>query len=298
MEGKPGQKIEWKDYKKFIPLDKSWIIRMGVLDLVHGYRDINDFLKKQKDLGDDLLALKRAAEVWNTDEPIDVGESGTLYRILQFISWQLDLNKKFITRIPTERLKRMPNDPNIVNLSLREIRALPDNTSQRVTAALLMGRDEPIPEDFDYKIRVTTVEAIKHWHERREQGKVWEPIIDETIKAQAEAFLQMLKGEKVSFTPQQSEDYCFARAFGFMTKEEGDRLWSNLKGNESPRTDEMEKVMAQAEAGQPIDSKDHRVIQAMAMWGAVHKKKLEFTNPEAVNKSWPLFWEFLNSVHK
>src|SRR3989344_4471163 len=100
MEGinNPGQKIENKEWEKFLPLNKSWINRMGVLDMLHGYPEIHEFLSKQKDLGDDLLALKRAVDIWDTEMPIDVGESGTLYRILRFASWKLGLNKKFITR--------------------------------------------------------------------------------------------------------------------------------------------------------------------------------------------------------
>jgi len=76
---------------KFIPLDKSWVIRMGVLDLIHGYKDINNFLANQGNLSGDLLALKRVLKIWNSDKSVDVGESGTLYRFLKFISWKLKL---------------------------------------------------------------------------------------------------------------------------------------------------------------------------------------------------------------
>ena len=51
-----------------IPLDKSWIIRMGVLDLVNGYKDIIYILDNQKYLGEDLLALKRAINSWDEKE--------------------------------------------------------------------------------------------------------------------------------------------------------------------------------------------------------------------------------------
>ena len=301
MEGTPGQKIERKNWEKFIPLDKSWIIRMGVLDLINGHSDIREFLDKQTNLGDDLIALKRAAQVWNMDEPIDVGESGTLYRILQFISWKMGLNKKFITHGTLEnRIKKMPNDPNIVNLSLIELRALPDDTSQRVTAAVLSGSEEPVPENIDYEVKITTVQALEHWKKHRQAGLVWEPRYDETLQSQAEAFLELNKGLRPIFNPIHSEDYCFARVFGYMTKEEGKVKWPKLQGHETPRLDEMERVIVQAEAGEPIDSRDHRVVQAMAMWGVVNKKELNFTPDarKAVNKSWPQFWEFLKEQTK
>ena len=34
----------WLTEQKYIPLDKSWVIRMGFLDLTHGYKDIVSFL--------------------------------------------------------------------------------------------------------------------------------------------------------------------------------------------------------------------------------------------------------------
>ena len=102
--------------KKYIPLDKSWIIRMGILDIVNGCDDINIFLSKQKDLGDDLLALKRAVENWKSDEAIDIGESGTLYRFLKFASWKLGLNKKFIKQ-GTLADRKINDDSKIINLT-------------------------------------------------------------------------------------------------------------------------------------------------------------------------------------
>src|SRR6185437_2212895 len=89
--------------KYFIPLDKSWMMRMGMLDLLHGKPRINEVLAAQKKLGDDLQALQRCALAWNVDQPLDVGESGTLYRFLQFASWKLHLDKHFILRGTLEK---------------------------------------------------------------------------------------------------------------------------------------------------------------------------------------------------
>ena len=109
-----------KGYERFLPLDKSWIIRMGLLDIIHAYKDIKAFLDKQTDLSDDLLALKRASEIWDSDEPVDVGESGTLYRLLQFASWKLNLNKKFIKK-GTLKDRKITNVPSIINLNTNEL---------------------------------------------------------------------------------------------------------------------------------------------------------------------------------
>ena len=60
---------------KYIPLDKSWIIRMGILDLINSYPDTLNFLKKQEKLSDDLQALLQALIDWNSKKEINVGES-------------------------------------------------------------------------------------------------------------------------------------------------------------------------------------------------------------------------------
>ena len=82
--------------KGYIPLDKSWTIRMGVLDLLNDYDDSVRFLKKEDQLSDDLQSLYKALIAWKSNEPINVGESATLYRFLRFASWKLELDKKFV----------------------------------------------------------------------------------------------------------------------------------------------------------------------------------------------------------
>ncbi|MDO8474198.1 MAG: hypothetical protein Q7S62_01525 [bacterium] len=280
---------------KFIPLDKSWIIRMGVLDLIHGYSDIVLFLNTQTTLSDDLLALKRACNAWNTDSSIEVGESGTLYRFLQFASWKLNLKKRFVTE-GTLRERRIGQDSSIVNLTQRELLELPDEpTSQWASAAVLLGDEERLI-DAPYKLRVT-YEAVDHWRSRRSEGKTWQPREDPTIRVQAETFVELLRGERPDFVPLQAEDYCFARIFGYISREEGARKWPNLSGHESNRLEEMEKVLVDALAGQEIASRDHRVIHAIVMWGLVNKIVIKVRYPDVVRKSWPEFWQFIDTTN-
>jgi hypothetical protein len=280
------------ELKKFIPMDKSWIIRMGILDLVNGYNDIEVFLSQQPKLNDDLLALQRAVNVWKTNEPVDVGESGTLFRLLQFASWKLGLNKQFIKH-GTLPHRQINTDPNIVNWSAQELLRLDNATSQWATASVLLGNPERIANP-PFKLQVT-YDAVEHWKKQREKNLPWEPRYDETITNQALAFLEILKGNKPEFIPEQAEDYCFARIFGYVTQTQGESNWPSLKGHESNRIEEMEKVIALAEAGQEIPSTDHRVVQAVVMWGLVNHKSIILTHPEAVNKTWPQFWDFINS---
>lgn len=285
---------EYNDkYNKFIPLDKSWMTRIGVLDIIHGYNDIEIFLNIQKDLMGDLLALKNASEMWRKNAPINVGESATLYRLLQFASWKLNLNKIFIKE-GTLKDREITNDPNIINLSLKELLKLDNQTTQWATASVIMGNEQRISNPPN-KLQ-QTYEAVDHWNKQRKAGLVWEPQYDKTIQRQVESFLDFKNGLDTIYIPVCSDDYCFARIFGYITKEEGRKNWPSLEGHETNRIEEMEKVIKEATTGSLINSKDHRVIQAMAMWGNINNRKLDFKYPEAVNKSWPRFWEFLNSV--
>lgn len=281
---------------KFIPLDKSWIIRMGVLDLIHDHNDIVLFLNTQDTLSDDLLALKRVCDVWDTDNPIEVGESGTLYRFLQFASWKLNLNKRFATE-GTLRERKIGQDHSIVNLTQRELLALPgEPTSQWASASALLGNDERYI-DAPFKLRVT-YEAVDHWRSRRSEGRPWEPREDSTISAQTQTFIKLLRGEQADFVPIQAEDYCFARIFGYITQDEGSRRWPTLAGHESNRLDEMENMIEAVQVGQEVVSKDHRIVQSVVMWGLVNKTAIKVRYPNVVRKSWPEFWQFIDMTTK
>jgi hypothetical protein len=277
--------------RHFIPLDKSWINRMGVLDLANGRDDIGTFLDAQSNLGDDLLALQRAAKVWKTDQPVDVGESGTLYRLLKFLSWKQGLDKKFILR-GTLSSRKIADDPSIINLSQSELLRLDNQTSQWASAAVLAGDAERL-SNAAYKLALS-YEAVDHWNTQRLKGECWLPRYDKTILNQAKTYLKLLKGERPNFEPEQAEDFCFAFMFGYMTAEEGEKIWPNLRGHESDRIVEMQETLRKAIAGEPIDSRDHRAVQAVAMWGKVNKKEVKVLYPDAVNKSWPQFWSFIN----
>ena len=103
--------------KGYIPWFKSQIIRMGILDLISGYgrKDLADFLDSQKDLGGDLLALRRVAQVWeNPFEPLDVGESGTIYRFVRFYTWKKNIDRPILTGGTLEKgLRKWKRHPKL-----------------------------------------------------------------------------------------------------------------------------------------------------------------------------------------
>lgn len=284
----------------YVPWDKSWLMRVGVLDTFRGFDNTAAFLDEQDNLSDDLIALEEASKAWPNNEPVPVRESGTLYRFLIFASWKFGHDKEFITS-GTLLDRPITQDPPIVNLSQRELLVLDNQTSQWASAAALCGDRERLDAE-EYKLNSEryklglTYEAIDHWERLREQGLVWEPRKDPTIARQASTFRSLAHGETAHFIPRQAEDYCFAVEFGYLTPEEGLRRWPSLRGHESNRPVEMAAAMDQAGSGEIVSSRDHRVVQAIAMWGRLMDREVEFEHPDAVNKSWPEFWPFLESI--
>ena len=275
------------DILRYIPLDKSWMIRMGILDILNGYNDIVDRLNSHSDLGGDMNALKAVAEQWNGNAPLNVGESATLYRMVRFALWKMGSQREII-REGTLKNRNICDNPDIVNWSLQDLLKLDNGTSQWASAAVLMGNKEKT-NTIPYKLN-TTYQALEHWNEQRKRKLCWAEKHDDTILNQAIAYLDYRKEEKIDFIPSQAEDYCFARAFGLITKEEGEKRWSSLKGHETNRIDEMERAIKIAKKG-IIDSKDHRVVQALVM---KYNGKIQVVNKSVVNKSWPKFWEFMS----
>ena len=160
---------------------------------------------------------------------------------------------------------------------------------------MLCGNLEARIKNPPFKLALT-YEAVWYWRECYAASKVWKPRPDDTIQEQARAFMDHLDGKSMTFVPQQAEDYCFARAFNLITGEEGLSRWPSLVEHESSRIIEMENTINDMRCGRPIKSKDHRVVQAIAMKAAIKRETLSYENPDCVAKSWPLFWEFMKKV--
>ena len=212
--------------KGYIPFDKSWHIRMGVMDLLGGRDDTLHFLKPlltNGKLSDDLKALYAASYAWKQGwERVYVGESATLYRFLKFASWNLNAKKEFMIE-KTLKEREICDDPGIVNLPLEGLLKLDHKTSQWASAAVVYDAvfGEGIERiQTDKPKLLLTYEAVDHWKEKRERGERWDIKYDDTLATQAEAYLGLLKTGRMEFEPRQPEDYCFARAFGIIKPEE------------------------------------------------------------------------------
>ena len=185
------------------------------------------------------------------------------------------------------------DNPDIVNWPIARLLELDNNTPQWASASILMGSKDPAPKDFFLDM---SKEALAHYNMARDSGHLCELRHDETIMTQAKAFVVLLNTGKMIYEPIQQDEYCFARAFGLIAEKEGAIRWPELKGHESNRLDEMEEQIQRLNTNQVISSKDHRVVQAIAMLALSQKKKAEFIFPSCVSKSWPQFWKFFKKV--
>lgn len=280
--------------EKYIPLDKSWMIRLGILDLLNNQDDMSSFLRKEEYLGDDLTALQRVLGSWDS-KVIHVGESGTLLRFSQFISWKFTLGKIFIKE-KTLEARSICDDSMIVNLGQEELLKLDNGTSQWASAAVLCGDTERL-KNPPYKLQCT-YDAIAHWQKVKKENRQWEAKKDKTIRGQAKAFLEVLENKKFKFIPKQAEDYCFVRAFDVIDSSEGEKRWPSLRTHESDRILEMERALSEFRGDREITSADHRVIQAIVMRAIFEKKNIEIKHRNAVSKSWPLFWDFIHMIER
>jgi hypothetical protein len=181
----------------------------------------------------------------------------------------------------------MCRDPSIVHWSLSRLLTLDGGTSQWASAALLLGNRDPLPEPAPAKLRLT-VGALSS----RAADGAWELRYDPTIERQLRALPALVRGQG-AFTPEHSEDYPLARAFELISARDGERRWPQLRGHESDRIAEMEEGLAMLPR---ISSRDHRVVQALAARCLRDGLAPEVEHPDAVNKTWPQFWDALTAV--
>lgn len=279
-----------EEISRYIPLDKSWEIRRIVLGVVNRTLDWDELkrLNQQPKISNDLMALYRcAASLILGESDLHVGESGTLYRILRYLTWKGGMEVQFIKEWSLA-WRNICTDPNIVNWTQSQLLTLDNGTSQWATAAALSGDTERL-EHPPYKLQVT-YDAIREaslWNITQKR--------DITIAQQVRAFLEWKRTSEIIFSGEQAEDYCFMRAFEIMGKEDGWKKWPALATHESNRLDWFEEQIRLAETWQQITVNDHRPVAALAMRYNLWRER--FLHPDAVNKSWPQFWDFIHHIN-
>ncbi len=284
-----------------IPWGKSWLIRMGILDLLYNKNRIFSFSEKQKaEFPHDARSLIRGLAVYKEGKvDVDVGESGTLLRFLAFISLATKNGRKFI-RHGSLLNRKIADDPGIIYLSPEELGKLDGGTSQWQSASYLFYSRFALERKIENppEMLQLTYEAVDHYRNQMVAGRPWELRRDETILRQAVAIIERLKQGETSFRPKHSEDFCIARALGLITTENGKRLFSSEVNHETNRFVEIEKVIADVESGRIIKSIDHRPIYSGVIMQIMQGRKIRVKYPGKVGKSWPQFWKFMDFITK
>lgn len=300
---------------EYIPWDKTWIGTMAMLDLTRGFsQNITNFLDSQnpKELGGDFKTYRQLIVDWPNRyyKSLNAGQSGKCLRFIRFYSWLngITLQPNITETLKDGRIDEITNNQNIINFSPEQLMTLDHHTTQWasiqyiLTSKAFRRKLEPIfhqgkfnRRSADFKLRVT-YEAVEHWESQSEIGEPWQPRKDPTFFNQAEAFIESLKTGHMCYTGEQAEDYCFERAFNLLDEQEGRLLYPSAEGHETKRFDEMERVIKRFNETEIIESKDHRVMQALVMNQIYLNKNYDVRNPDVVNKTWPKFWKFIDFV--
>jgi len=271
----------------YIPWNKGEAIRGIIL----GMRDKNplamDYIAKQiKRSEDEEAALKCSHGYFLDESQLYVGKSATLLRCARYLIWDKGQEIEFVMDNQL-RKRQVCDNPEIIHWSLGRLRDINGEvTTQWITAALLTGRDNTLKEIPD-KVQMT-LDVIAAW-----EANEWRPRHDETLFGQAVAYLELLHKGKTTWQPQHTEDYCVGKGLGRVTLEQEAEWKECLDNQESIRTQEASEVLAAADAGQPIYSKDHRPLQEVAFYQKLKNPditwdELNIIHPEAISKSWPL----------
>jgi hypothetical protein len=275
--------------REFLPLSKSWAIRMIFLDMLYGkktgHKVINYFRKQSKnDLSNDINAAMRCAENYLSGKNVyNVGNAGTVCRFIIYVMFgkkrKLRMGEQLRERFKKRKeLENLPKD--LTGLPLTKLMGL--RTSQYASAAILMGM-QPIL-GLHPKCDLT-IEARQAYFAN--DGK-WIPRYDEVIIGQLRHFLY---GEKIKDPI--AEDYCHLRAFNLMDHAEGKKRWPELAEHESNRLAVMEKICKKGFDGLVNTHNDHGVFMAVVLRQISLGLKVRVTHKRCVRKSYPVFLNWI-----
>lgn len=258
-----------------IPLSKSVANRLMILSLKDKDDSYLKFLQNYPSvLSDDVEACKRVLEDWETSEWVDVGESRTALVFLKEFASRQNITKYWTTR---------------GTLRGRKI----ENTSQILSAKLLSGEKIPETKDESYHVKLTR-NIITLWN-MGERERLFNKI-DDTLWEQCLTMECMwLKGMESKFCLRSAEDVCLGYFLGKITLEEIIEKYPSTIHHESNRPLELLKTLIQLKTQKMISSKDHRVVMAGTFYALIHNiEKLYIMFPKCVNKSFPLWWDYLS----
>lgn len=267
-----------------LPLDKSWIKCLTILEMrvgLHGR--VRDFLNTfpQDEMSDDVVACRELLNSWQ--------EASDMLPVRNFRSLAVALQAFLKTR--------QRNKSEILMGSQLRKRKLEDGyTSQHISAQILAG-NPIILDEWELRGMNKLPYHCKIAHEANilasysKNLKVYRE--DRTLAKQFTYFIQRLQGKDVRLKIDSAEDVPLAVAMGEMSVKTAGVKFPQLKNHETDRIKEMEYMLTNTDN----TSKDHRIVMARAMQGVLKNGYAESPHyKSAVNKSFPMFWKYLNEV--
>ena len=293
-----------------LPISKSRAIRLLLL----GLRDHDDRVTKSLlrlseniQLPDDVSRMWGACRFWHGQKNIHVGESATVLRFLWWFNQVQKAGKNFV-RKKTLLDREITLDPEMLSWTIFDLldkSKVPEGTSQLASAASLCTPWQyvRVTTKCPHQLQIT-YQVLDEWNVYLKTGKLPEAGIDPTIEAQAKAFIRVNTGGEWQFEMAQQEDFPFAYIMlGEWALTEAKKQWPSLANHESNRFTEVEQAKNEWLTMNTVSSRDHRVIQAVALFALLKgykpkKIKAGIKYPEAVAKSWPAFYHFLDWAYE
>jgi hypothetical protein len=284
-----------------VPTDKARLFRYSTIEARYGDITVaQEVIRGIPRPGDDIMAQGRVLASLLKDEPLDVGESGTAYRIWQLPDWRHGWGRVFIKRgTLVRRAQEMPSKAEVLACrGQRELTRLADRTSQWATAAVLDGDAERLTEDVDPKLQLT-YDIWDDWHHRQITGEPWTAEKDTVLDRQVNHFLHLyLFGEDIGYEVTEAEEFPYGFYFGNVGLEEAQDRFASLPHHESNRLVEVPRALELARVGEPIAVDDHRIIQMVGFFGLLTGTEVYFEHPEAVNKTWPGYFDLIQAARE
>jgi hypothetical protein len=270
---------------------KAWANRGVVKALQERSPVLYDWLRRENHFLGDLGAARLASEAWlSGSREIPVGKSRTLNIMLRALDLTEGGHRTFLKDEELAK-RRVSEREDILFLPAQQLLALEGGTTQWLSAVYQISDAKKQLElrpfmDADPKL-IMTVESDAEWKGREHMQLRWEPRKDQVLLAQAEAYVQFLLTGRMDFVVKEREDFAFGIFFEKFTVEEGAKRWPGLAKHESNRLISVVEAKNQVMKGQPVDSEDHRVIQASMMFAQAHGIEVNILHPDSVSKSWP-----------
>lgn len=266
-----------------LPLDKSWIKCITVLEMQEGYGSdgaVRNFLNSYPDneMSDDVKACR---DVLNA-----LHNKSNVFPVRNFRSLAVALTC----------LKSIDRNNILLGSQLRRRKLIDENSSQLKSAKMLTGKKEQVLADYPniHDMPYHVYMAYEAETFRYDKTTIYRE--DRTLTKQFAYFINKLQDKDTKLEVNSAEDVPLAYMFGEIELSEIKSTYPQMVNHESNRIDELNAVTRTPGASQIMYTDDHRIVMACEMFGIVNDSQYKFMHPECVNKSFPNFFKYIKEI--